>query len=811
MRTKINNQNASAWLTAVCLVFAVLGYLHFIGFGSKWMTLLAGIAIIALLVFGELKKLCNLPSLFLLGYVLFSWLTAFWAMSGKFHLREWSKIFTALTVFLFITICGKADKAFVRRVMGVIAGISAFYAFASVEAAATGVCKALVQKLPGTGVIVMEFNRGARLFGVFGNSNVEASIYAIGVLFSLALLCGAENRRQRGAFAVTLSLNAFAFLLVFSMGAIVCFAAAVIVYLIAAGAQRSAVLTRMLLAAIPTALFALFAARFFDRGGLAFVALVLMLANAAVVAGLELTVGEKLSALLQSRQKVTFLLLAAIAALAVLFVTVGTRVTGPYAFGSELNRSISLDAGEHTMRLDTNAPVVVEINSQSRVEIMSIQYNGLFAGECDGEVTFTVPEGAEICSFRFTAPNGTTLRSAVLDGKTELPLKYKLLPDFIGNRVQNLTNSTSVIQRRIFAQDGLKLFRLSPIVGNGMGAYETGITAVQDFHYETKYVHNHYIQVLLEDGMIGFALFAAALVSMAVALWKGRKVMRDGPLCAIYAALCAEFVMSSAQMLWDVSMSFVVFTCMAYVNYGLIVLICAEPLKKEAETAAEVPTKKKKKAAATVKEMPLPQIAGAVIAGLIVLTLCGNLYAQRLGDTPVASAEGFFRNMERAARLDLYEHNDSKLSYVVNAAQAESGRYIAQANVYAEELGRVQSNTIPRYLVAYYLQTAQYEAAIDEAMLGATYSATVDETWNQCAGLLKQVFFDSGEASPLLTERETLMPRLIAYYDALQSHNAAAVLPVVPDENAQQFFDKVAALSVCADDETKFAEVLLAQ
>lgn len=809
MRTKINNQNASAWLTAVCLVFAVLGYLYFIGFGSKWMTLLAGIAIIALLAFGEGKKLCNLPSLLLCAYVLFSWLTAFWAMSGKFHLREWSKLFAALAVFLFIALRGKNERAFVRRVMGVVAGVSALYAFASVEAAATGVCKALVQRLTGAGAITMEFNRGARLFGVFGNSNVEASIYAIGVLFSLALLCGAESKRERGASAVTLSLNAFAFLLVFSMGAIVCFAAAVIVYLIAAGAQRGAVLSRMLLAAIPTAAFALLAARFFDRNGL--VAVVLMLANAVVAALLELTVAERLSTLLQERQKLTFLLLAAIAALAVLFVTVGTRITGPYTFGSELNRSISLDAGEHTMRLETDAPVTAIINSQSRVEIMSIQYNVLFAGECDGEVTFTVPEGAEICNLRFTAPNGTTLRSAVLDGELSLPLNYKMLPAFIGNRVQNLTNSTSVIQRRIFAQDGLKLFRLSPIVGNGMGAYETGITAVQDFHYETKYVHNHYIQVLLEDGMIGFALFAAALVSLAVALWKGRKVMRDGPLCAIYAALCAEFVMSSAQMLWDVSMSFVVFTCMAYVNYGLIVLICAEPLKKEAETAAEVPTKKKKKAAATVKEMPLPQIAGAVIAGLIVLTLCGNLYAQRLGDTPVASAEGFFRNMERAVRLDLYEHNDSKLSYVVLSSQEQDAeRYLMQANEYAAELSQVQSNSIPRHLVAYYLNTAQYEAAIDESILGATYSATDAATWNQCAGLLKQVFFDSGEASPLLTERETLMPRLIAYYDALQSHNAAAVLPVVPDENAQAFFEKVAALRDCTD-EAQFEQTLFAQ
>jgi O-antigen ligase len=53
-----------------------------------------------------------------------------------------------------------------------------------------------------------------------------------------------------------------------------------------------------------------------------------------------------------------------------------------------------------------------------------------------------------------------------------------------------------VVQRTIFFQDGLKLFSKSPVVGRGLGGFENGVYSVQDFYYETKYVHNHYIQVL---------------------------------------------------------------------------------------------------------------------------------------------------------------------------------------------------------------------------------------------------------------------------------------------------------------------------
>ena len=149
MRVKINEKNNSVWLTAALwLALAVLGLLHFGGVGTKWMALLSGAGIIVMLLRGDRKRLWNAPSLLLLGYAAWSWLTIFWAMSGKFHLREGSKILIAVFFFLLVALHKRFDGAFARRVMAVIAGIAALYGFMSVEAASTGLCKRLLGALP---------------------------------------------------------------------------------------------------------------------------------------------------------------------------------------------------------------------------------------------------------------------------------------------------------------------------------------------------------------------------------------------------------------------------------------------------------------------------------------------------------------------------------------------------------------------------------------------------------------------------------------------------------------------------------------
>lgn len=805
MRARINGKKNSAWVTAaLCLAFAVLGLLHFGGAGTKWMTLLAGLGVIALLLLGDRKRIWNAPSLLLLGYAAFSWVTIFWAMSGKFHLREWSKILIAVFFFLFVAMHKKFDGAFARRVMGVIAGISAIYALLSIEAVSTGLTKTLLARLPALDAEKIVF-QNSRLNGIFGNANIEASIYAIGIFCAVALVCGAERKWQRILFTVTLSVSAFAFLLVFSMGAIACFGAAVAVYLIFAGKGRVAALLRMLEAAVPAFLCG-FAAFALLGGGRVGLVLPVLLANAAVAAVLELTVMEKLSCALERHQRAAFgVLIGAVLCVAV-YAVAALYVTGPYTFGMAIDRSARLSAGEHTITVEADGEVWLSIFSRNRLELLNVTQTGIYDGSAEGTVYFTVPEGSEITLVRMDAAEGVTVRSALIDETRALPLRYKLLPGFAADRIQFIGASTSEAQRETFRTDALRLWKLSPVVGNGVGAFETGVTSVQDYPYETKYVHQHYLQVLLEDGVVGLALFAGALAAMLLALWKKRRQMQEGEYCWLYPALCAEFVMNGAQMCWDVSMSMIVFLCMTYAVYGLIVATCAEPFAEKA--AAEENGKKKKAQAKGPDTSLLARNIGIGFTAVVLLTLCGNLYAASKANAPVGSTDEFMSNLSAAARLDLYEYNDKKLSYVVASLNEGGEAYRAQADEYAAQLAGAQSNTIPRYLVGYYLQTEQYDKAIDEAILGASYSASDANTWDDCAALLNEALFQN-MLTPLLTEeRAALMAKLTEYYDALQAYNASALVPVELSESAQAFFDKIVILNGCMDDDRLFAETL---
>lgn len=805
MRAKINGKQNSAWLTAALwLALAMLGLLHFGGVGVKWMTLLAGIGVIALLVLGDRKRIWNLPSLLLLGYAAFSWVTIFWAMSGKFHLREWSKILIAVFFFLLVAMHKKFDGAFARRVMGAIAGISAIYALLSIEAVSTGLTKTLLARLPALDAEKIVF-QNSRLNGIFGNANIEASIYAIGIFCAVALVCGAEKKWQRILFTVTLSFSAFAFLLVFSMGAIACFIAAVAAYLIFAGKGRSAALLRMLSAAVPTLVcgFIAFALLNSERSALV---LALLLANAGVSALLELTVSARLSAVLERHEKLAFGVLIAVALGAAVYIAAALKVTGPYTFGSFIDRSARLSVGEHTVTVEADGEVTGWIYSWDTLGMLTGERTSLHYGKVEQEVTIHVPEGSEICGFNFSAEPGVTIYRAVIDGVQEIPLNFRLLPGFAANRLQTISASSSPIIRAMYRQDALRLWRFSPVVGNGIGAFETGVTSVQDYPYETRYVHQHYLQVLLEDGVIGLALFAGALAAMLLALWKKRKQTPESQYYWLYPALCAEFVMNGLQMCWDVSMSMIVFLCMTYAVYGLIVATCAEPFAEKA--AAEENGKKKKAQAKGFDTSLLARNIGIGFTAVVLLTLCGNLYAASKANAPVGSTDEFMSNLSAAARLDLYEHNDQKLSYVVASLNEGGEAYRAQADEYAAQLAGAQSNTIPRYLVGYYLQTEQYDKAIDEAILGASYSASDADTWDDCAALLNEALFQN-MLTPLLTEeRAALMAKLTEYYDALQAYNASALVPVELSESAQAFFDKIVILNGCMDDDRRFAETL---
>ena len=508
---------------AAGVVLALAGILYYVA-QPKWVPMVLGVGLIALLVFADLKPLKRLPVLLVLAYVVFMGMSGFWAMSGKFFLREYCKLFIACTLFLVVVLWSGFKESTLQKIMAVLAGIGAVYALLNMEAATTGLFDNLLIALTGNTTGDMGFIGGSRLMGIFGNANISATIHALSLFMALALLQNAQSKKDKVIYSVFAAFNANALLLGFSMGGIACFAVSVLVYLISAGKGRGGALVRMLDVAIPTILLGFASFPFFNDGGLmGFVPMIFFLANAAVVAALELKVAPKLTAALEGRQKLVLVLLAAVIAAAAAYVVAGYNLSGPHTFdGDSLRRSAYPEAGAHVLNIEADGSVNVTVTSQTMAEVMMHKDTVIYEGPAEN-AKFTVPEGSEVCYFNFSAEAGTTISEASLDGGAEtIKLNYTLLPGFAANRLQGLWANQNAIQRTVFFEDGMKMFAQSPILGNGLGSFETGATSVQEFFYESRYIHNHYIQLLLEAGIPGLALYLGSLLGLC---WLLRGVM----------------------------------------------------------------------------------------------------------------------------------------------------------------------------------------------------------------------------------------------------------------------------------------------
>ncbi len=85
----------------------------------------------------------------------------------------------------------------------------------------------------------------------------------------------------------------------------------------------------------------------------------------------------------------------------------------------------------------------------------------------------------------------------------------------------NTDEKASLFFRQEIWKDTFKLFRASPVLGVGLGAYETvfPIYARHDGLFVVNYVHNDYLQALSDGGIVGLglALLFIVLLFRAVA------------------------------------------------------------------------------------------------------------------------------------------------------------------------------------------------------------------------------------------------------------------------------------------------------
>ena len=705
-----------------CLIPAVLLFLFlaFQGGGDdRVLAIVAAIALVACSVgktpIANIAQRLSIPALVVCAYLLLNAAAGLYSKFGSFAAPEFGKILASFCIFAILLF--RVKQGCGRQVAAVLATLTAAFSLISIDAASlkllSGVYIRILDALGCSyGSMSTGYEAGIRITGIFGNPNVLAGILAFGVFLGLYLVLTAKSRRGLLGCALLLEVNALGFLLAFSMGAIGMFLVSMAIYLIFEARDRRLPL------------------------------LVLMLETAII--------GVRLGEALNQRPRLALGAAVGVVLLAVGYVLLAFNVTGPYQLqpGEILRRSVYPSGGEYRLEGDWSGEVMVTVESQNDSQTIMHTSTMLYQGGL-AEAVFTVPEDSKVVYLNFISPQGAVLDQVSLSGGEQVKLGYRFLPGFAANRIQGLWANQNAIQRTEFFRDGLRIWQKSPVIGNGLGSVEGLVTSVQQFYYESRYVHNHYIQLLAEMGLPGLLCFLAVIGAAAVTLLKRRREGEGDPLLAALAACLAMMSLhAAAEAVWSISV---------YQTFALSVLalLCV------------------------VYDQPVAKLTGKGIAWIFSLLLWGVtlIFAWFLGGNLSAELEysqvkaGTRQQtpytMTQLARKDHYNWAQYKLDMAVNACDSEVPEFAETAATYAIQVRELGIYSINYSLSAYFYSTlGQWDQFFAATREGISQTASRASAWQEIF-FLYEGFFPGEEAENAAWYAQ----QVLMFYDMLQQYN----------------------------------------
>lgn len=714
------------------------------------LILVALTLVLVLLRFSKLRSRVTVSFIALALYVLMNGMSTLYATSGKFALYEFLKILCAfcLTMIVLAVAPGQGMESG-RWIASILEGFVALAALVSVDMISTHYISDLIlfllSKITPNYLELEPLVPGTRINSIFTNPNVFAGIAGIGVMLSLGLVLSSSGKKERAVHTSCLAVTSLAFVLAFSMGGSGTIALAFLVYLALESRERRPHLFLLMAETLVVTLLSamVISTTSFD----AWVAqrpipLACAILNAAVLPALEVGVNGRLSNKLRGHGRIAAMFLGGAAASVAVYAVLAFQLTGPASLepGEYLFRSIYPEPGEYTVDIQADGPVSVQIYCYDREGIVLERSTALYRGVAL-EAKFTVPERSEVVYFRMTSDqpvNIDRISCSSVEETIEVPLRYRLLPGFMANRIQGLFANHSVMERLVFFEDGMKLFKKSPVIGLGLGAFESSLKSVQSYYYETKYLHNHYLQTLLDTGIVGLLLFVGIFVACGVSIWRARR--KDG-FDPMVPAMGGALVFMAAHGGAEVDFSMYSYLPVAFVTFGLIGL-CTQDAMPRVDKERAIQT------GATLGISALMAVFG--------LLLVGNMQAAAL-----AAQKPTMDDLAKAAKLDKFEWADYMLAYVVSSVddQIEDETRI-QAEQYAERLSKVDSNSIPFYLADYYLTLGRIEPGMRMLEKYTDYTASDSTTWQNAFDLLE---WHKKDTEQFRTEVERLAARMDAW------------------------------------------------
>lgn len=609
---------------------------------------------------------------------------------------------------------------------------------------------------------------GARFDGIYNDANLTGSLMALAVLVGLYLIRTGRKPWERFAACFLTGLSAVAFFTAMSRGAILCFGATLLAYLLIAGKEeRLGLFFTMAAMGISMVVFGVVSTSLLAGGS--FWGTLAALPSGVLLWLLNEFPARKAASALAGHGKLLAGVLGGGIAAGIAAVVLALTLTEPFVFTESnfLYRGADVEGGEtYTFSgdWDKSSEITVLVYGSTREQELTSVTETYYNGPLE-EASFTVPEDVGHVLMQFRGPAGLELWQVSLSDGTEIPMAYTLLPDNVANRLQkNIFEDSSFLLRLQYDIDGWTLFKESPLAGHGLGATEGLLTSVQPFFYESLYLHNHLLQVMDETGLLGLAAFLAFILGTAVLLVRQLRKART-PLAAM---LLACLVMMNLHGLMEISFSVQMFQCAAFFLL-LLPTVCYGTY-----------TEGRKRRAAGIVVLVVSDLWLVISVAL----LGGSLLAQkeyRELDAAGMTTGSFIETLERLDRMDAYNDQSYKVNLMGNALQAGGISNEGTAARCARELRETGEFDSCYYVAAYYyLPLGQLENFFDVLQEGLLQERSNSEAWNSAMNLCIQAFSQIDPA-----EADTFAEGVRGIGEAMDRANAYLLVSVaLTEENA---------------------------
>ena len=738
--------------------------------------ILCGLALLSLLgkkPLSRFEQRLSVPVLGLLAFAVVYGAAAVYTPFGTSGMKEFYKFIAVFS--LAVILLARFEREHVPGLLWGGASVSTVIALVSLDMSCGqtlfGPFNALMNALGTDYTSALPEYLSARVNGLYNDANVTACLFSLALFTALYLLKDSTCIWRRLAASLLAGVSAVSLLLTGSRGALLCFAVACLVWLVAERVNRVSLFLLLVETALAMVVAAAPASSMVARGNET--AVMLCLLSGLILFVLDVLAGRRLEPVLSAHKKAALAAVGAVAVICAAYGVGAVTVKGPYTFDSigRVARQVEIPAGTYTLTAPLDENVRVTLVGQTAYEKLRDQYETLY-DSISGETEFTVPEEFVMTRWQLYAPDGTVLEAVELSNGQRFQLGYPLLPAFIADRLL-LGMGNSFTLRVEFDKDAWKIFSTAPLLGRGLGSTENLTRSVQSFQYESKYAHNHLLQAMADTGIVGTVFALAFVLGSAWLCLQAVRKEKDG----LAAVLLAAWVMMNLHSLMEINFSVRGFKCFAYVLLTLPVLLYARPL-----LAGE--TGKTRKQAKTVGILVTVGYALylAVFGGLLESARMTDRKAENFQTSNVYEYLDFLRGCVRG---NVFDHDSYQRSYVANAVQLNDRAYNGDLMKYVKQLRSSGTYETDSALArSYYLPRQEWDELFDCSLEGIRQVRSSPDGWNL------QMDFYREEVLPAMgaDNVSAFVDGVLALGGALDAMNAEGRLePVALNETNQAF------------------------